>query len=72
MTWDGAGYNFTRRDGSKLKSIGIVYTQFLEGLMKSNGFEVKYRTVFGNDVIASFSALGFSKQLRAIRKNCRT
>lgn len=68
--WDGSRHIFTSRNGKALPVTNRAYGKFVRALMRSNGLEVKYRTVFGTEVIANFSALGFTKQLRAIQKAC--
>lgn len=58
------------RDGSKPKSPGKNYSSFINALLRANGFDITYETVFGTRVVASFSALGLTRQLRAMKKAC--
>lgn len=58
------------RDGSKPRSPGKNYSNFINALLRANGFEISYETVFGTRVVASFSALGLTRQLRAMKKAC--
>ncbi|POF28888.1 hypothetical protein [Roseibium marinum] len=61
---------FVAKDGSKLSDEGSAYSDFISAVAKANGFEIHYKTEFGTDVLASFSALGFTKQFRALRHKC--
>lgn len=58
------------KDGSKPDSPGKNYSNFINALLRANGFEIIYETVFGTRVVASFSALGLTRQLRAMKKAC--
>ncbi len=58
------------KDGSKPDFPGKNYSNFINALLRANGFEIIYETVFGTRVVASFSALGLTRQLRAMKKAC--
>ncbi len=61
---------FVARDGSRPKSPGKNYSNLINGMLRANGFEITYETVFGTKVVASFSALGLTRQFRAMKKAC--
>ncbi|WP_269582712.1 hypothetical protein [Roseibium sp. Sym1] len=70
LAWDGTVNVLVSRHGMKLKSERRVYGELIKTMLRANGFEITYKSVFGNNVVASFSALGLTRQLRAIQKNC--
>ncbi|WP_428688027.1 hypothetical protein [Roseibium sp.] len=61
---------FVAKDGSMPRNPQKNYSALINGMLRANGFEITYETVFGTKVVASFSALGLTKQLRALMKAC--
>jgi hypothetical protein len=61
---------FVAKDGSRPKSPRKNYANLINDMLRANGFEIIYETVFGTRVVASFSAMGLTKQLRAMMKAC--
>lgn len=70
VVWDVLDMDFVNKDGSKLSSSRSKYVAFVTALMKANSFEVTYQTVFGNELFVNLSALGLTKQIRALQKHC--
>ncbi|MEP3303566.1 MAG: hypothetical protein ABJO05_16505, partial [Roseibium sp.] len=61
---------FVAKDGSRPDSPRKNYANLLNGMLRANGLEISYETVFGTRVVVSFSAMGLTKQLRALMKVC--
>ncbi|WP_029062350.1 hypothetical protein [Labrenzia sp. DG1229] len=57
-------------DGLRMDNYNKNYSSLIDGMMSANGFEITYETDFGTKVVVSFSALGLTKQLRAIMNVC--
>ncbi|MEQ8782475.1 MAG: hypothetical protein RIE06_22645 [Roseibium album] len=57
-------------DGLRIDNYNKNYSSLIDGMMSANGFEITYETDFGTKAVVSFSALGFTKQLRAIMNVC--
>ena len=58
------------KDGFRAKNYDKNYSSLIAGLMRANGFEVKYETEFGSKVVVSFSALGLTSQMQAMKDAC--
>ncbi|MES0879366.1 hypothetical protein [Roseibium sp. SCP14] len=58
------------KDGLRVGNYSRNYSNLISGMMRANGFEIKYETDFGTNVVVSFSALGLTKQLRALMNAC--
>ncbi|MEP1576731.1 hypothetical protein [Roseibium album] len=57
-------------DGLRIDNYNKNYSSLIDGMMSANGFEITYETDFGTKAVVSFSALGLTKQLRAIMNVC--
>lgn len=58
------------KNGLRARNYDETYSSLIGEMMRSNGFEVAYSTEFGSKVVVSFSALGFTRQIRAIMNVC--
>ena len=70
LTANSTDVFFADAGGNKLSDESEAYNDFINAVARANGFEIRYVTVFGSEVTAGFSAMGFTKQFRALRSKC--
>lgn len=58
------------KNGLRARNYDETYSSLIGEMKRANGFEVTYDTEFGSKVVVSFSALGFTRQIRAIMNVC--
>ena len=60
----------TGKDSATIKERRRNFSDLIRKMLRANGFEISYETVFGNKVVAGFSALGMTRQFQAMKKDC--
>lgn len=58
-------------DGYRLRNYQKNYADLIKSVMQANSFEIIYETEFESKVFVSFSALGLTKQIRALVDACQ-